>query len=189
MNDRVLRPRKNVEQENVRPAKRTRRAFTTIERMPETCNEKLAKSVDMFTRTGDCLAATIVKLTSQKNRKYGEQENIRPAKRTGRAFTTIERMPETSHEKVDKSVDMSTQTGNCLAATNAKLTSQLIASNEQLEQKNQKYIVMLEKFFLTKEKMEAKNQALERENEHLKGRWEMLQNHPLVQIDDNGESK
>lgn len=79
-----------------------------------------------------------------------EQEN---RKRCRRAFSTIDRIVVNKVAQTGKMSIASTQTDDCLSATNAKLTLQLIDSNNLLEQKNQKYIQMLQNFFLTKEKL------------------------------------
>lgn len=110
-----------------------------------------------------------------------ESIHIQPAKRVKRAQSCMERAPKAAERVFNIAhVSSSTQTENCLVATNAELTRQLIAANSLLQQKDQKYIEMLQKFYLLKEKLLD-------ENRMLKERVQSLETEPLVQVAVNGK--
>lgn len=114
-------------------------------------------------------------------RKVAAKENLQPAKRTKRAISCFERIPKAAEQALNIAhVSTSTQTENCLVATNAELTRQLIAANNLLHQKDKKYIEMLEKFYLLKEKLMDENRLL-------KERIQSLEIEPLVQVAVNGK--
>lgn len=120
-------------------------------------------------------------------REVATKQNLQPAKRNKRAISCFERVPKAAEQAfniahVTTSTTTSTQTENCLIATNAELTRQLIAVNNLLLQKDQKYIEMLEKSYLLKDKLMDENRLL-------KKRIHSLEIEPLVQVAVNGKLK
>lgn len=73
----------------------------------------------------------------------------------------------------------------CLAATNAQLCQQLIERNKALEEKDQKYIALLEKFYLQREKWQTQLQEKNSEIDRLRERVMELEKIPLVEVDGN----
>lgn len=138
------------------PAKRTRRAFSTVER---------------------------------GSRKDITKENVQlqPAKRTNRAFSSIERGKQLKELQPGKFSNASSQTDKCLAATNAKLTQELIANNDLLQKKDQNYIEILQKYYFEREKLTTENREKSLEIAQLKEQIERLQNEPLVDVE-NGKT-
>lgn len=118
-----------------------------------------------------------------RSRVMFAMDNIQPAKRTKRAISCFERVPKAAEQPINiDHMSTATQTENCLVATNAELTRQLIAANNSLQQKDQRYIEMLEKFYLQKEKLTEQNRSL-------KARIQSLEIEPLVQVAVNGKLK
>lgn len=134
-------------------------------------------------------------------RKFAAKENIQPAKRTRRAFSTIERIvhtesPQMKRTKSPQTVqvknvsfvqNIQTQTECCLEATNAKLVEQLIAKNNLLQLKDQKYIQMLQRFYLVKEQLTAEIQQKTVEINGLNERIRLMENEPLIDVEPNGK--
>lgn len=179
MDRRVLRPRKETGKENLQPTKRTQRAFSTIERSVQMKAVELAKSSNVPKESG--------------------KENLQPAKRVQRAFSTVERsvqmeaveLAKSSNaraNKITKSSNVSTQTDCLLTATNAQLTHELILKNELIQKKDQKYIEMLEQFYLQKERLTSENREKTLEITDLREHIRLLQNQPLIELANNGES-
>lgn len=119
-----------------------------------------------------------------------ENRQPQPAKRTKRAFSTIER----STFRVDVLQPMkrlsssSTQTDCCLTVTNAQLTQELIAKNDLLQQKDQKYINMLERSYLQKERQLSQIGDQKLEIAGLKQQLQLMQAAPLIEFENNGET-
>lgn len=111
--------------------------------------------------------------------------SFQPAKRTRRAISTIER----GALQIQSVCSVSTQTDNCLlAATNAKLVNELIEKNRMIENKDQQYIKMLERFYLEKGKLTAKICEKRDEIARLTEAIRAIQAEPLVQLVNNGRS-
>lgn len=116
-----------------------------------------------------------------------------PAKRNRRAMSTIERsqqviiVPPTIVPPTIVSTT-STQTEDCLAATNAKLAAELIHQNNLLREKDLKYIEMLQQYFMEKEKLTAENVRMRLEIVQLRERIERMENEPLIDVE-NGMSR
>lgn len=126
-----------------------------------------------------------------RNCKGVEKENVQPqpARRIRRAISTVEGCLMMKAVKPMKLANASSQTDNCLAATNAQLTQELIGQNNLLKEKDKKYINMLERYFLDKEKLTAENREKNIEIARLKNDIEQLQSQPLVEVAINGEPK
>lgn len=159
MEKRILRPRKEPEKENrePQPAKRTGRAISTIER----CKEP-----------------------EKKNREH------QPAKRTRRAISTIERSTfrvNSNVQPIKRKSSSSTQTDCCLTATNAQLTQELIAMKNIIQQKDQRYIDILEQSYLQKERFESRIRDQQSEIAELTQQIQLIRNAPLVELENNGE--
>lgn len=143
MEKRILRPRKEADEENNRPAKRNKRAFSTIE-----CSVQMK-------------AAQTVNFPSWSTQQL--------------------RSVRMEAVQTAKSSNISTQTDCCLAATNAQLTTELIAMHNLLQQKDGKYIEMLERCYLLKEKLTTENHERSLEIARLK-QIQLMQNAPLIEI-------
>lgn len=117
------------------------------------------------------------------------EKNILPGKRARRAFSTIEREPANqSKKKIDfQNVQTQTDTNCCLASTNVQLVRELIAQNNLIQQKDQKYIKMLERFYLEKTQLTAENEEQNLEIARLNARIHKMESEPLVHIDCNGK--
>lgn len=107
-----------------------------------------------------------------------------PAKRNRRAISTIERG---ALQSVCSVSTVSTQTDNCLlSATNAKLVEQLIEKNRMIEEKDQQYIQMLERFFLMKERLTAETSEQSEEIARLTETIRAIRAEPLVHLVNDG---
>lgn len=120
-----------------------------------------------------------------------------PAKRTRRAFSTIESVTQLKMSAATKTAapsktkifsDASSQTDdNCLVTTIRQLTEEFIAKSNLLHHKDQKYIEMMQKYYLEREGLRAKNREKTLEIIQLRERIVGLQNIPLVPIEVYGE--
>lgn len=175
MEKRVLRPRnhdKETEIAQLQPAKRNRRAMSTIE-----CSQQ-GKKVP--------IVETILSTTSN-HAKGIEIAQLQPAKRNRRAMTTIERSQQVKKVPPKIVSTTSTQTDNCLVATNAKLAAELIGQNNLMREKDRKYIEMLQQYFIEKERLTAENVRMRLEITQLRERIERMENEPLIDVE-NGMS-
>lgn len=126
-------------------------------------------------------------------RKEPQKENVQlqPAKRARRAISTIERSnfrAVVDVRPVKRSLSSSTQTDCCLTATNAQLTQELIAKNHLIQEKDQKYIKMLQTFYLQKEQMVSQISQQQLEIAELNQQIQLMQNAPLVEFENSGET-
>lgn len=126
-------------------------------------------------------------------RKGTAEENCQPqpVKRTRRAISTIERSTVRVFEKfqsVNRSSSISTQTECCLTVTNALLTHELMAKDNIIQQKDQKYIIMLERSYLQKERLLSQIHEQQMEIVRLNQQIQLMQNAPLIEIENNGET-
>lgn len=124
-------------------------------------------------------------------RKEPEKENCQhqPVKRTRRAISTIERSTFREVQEVQPMKrSSSTQTDCCLTVTNALLTQELIAKNDFIQQKDQKYINMLERSYLQKEKLSSQIHEQQLEIARLNQQIQSIQNAPLIEFENNGET-
>lgn len=132
-----------------------------------------------------------------------EKENVlpQPAKRTRRAFSTIECQIQyktiasaaakiaagekiITAPKTAKFSNASSQTDDdCLVSTIKLLTQELMAKGNLLYQKDQKYIEMMEKYYLERESLRMDNREKKLKIIKLKERIDNLQNIPLVPIE------
>lgn len=172
MEKRILRPRKEVAKENVRsrkeatkenvrPAKRIKRAISTIECPPQ-------------------MKAAQVAVVSKQIR-------MKPVNRIKKEML-IEDNEEMIAAQVPKISSVSTQTDCCLAATNAQLVQELIAKNNLLQRKDQKYIEMLETFYMQKERLTKENREKSSEIAQLTQRLQLIETEPLIGVANNGKS-
>lgn len=115
--------------------------------------------------------------------------NPQPAKIIKRTISTIERCLQLKQVQPMKFSNVSSQTDDCLAATNAQLAQELIAKTNLLQENDQKYIKMLGRYYLEREKLLMENREKSLEIAQLKERIEHMQNEPLVEIAKNGKSK
>lgn len=126
-------------------------------------------------------------------RKVIEKENVQPqpAKRNRRAISTIEcrtQLKMAHTVETAKIFNASTQTDDCLISTIEQLTQELITKSNQLHQKDQKYIEMMQKYYLERERLREENRDKTLEIAQLKERLDHLQSVPLVQIEVNGKA-
>lgn len=126
-------------------------------------------------------------LRPRNHDKAIEIAQLQPAKRNRRAMSTIERSQQL--KKVPPTIvsTMSTQTDDCLAATNAKLAAELIGQNNLLREKDCKYIKMLQQYFMEKERLTTENVRMRLEIAQLRERMEQMENEPLIDVE-NGMS-
>lgn len=126
-------------------------------------------------------------------RKEPEKENYQPqpVKRTRRAISTIERRIFRECVEVQSVKCLSTsstQTDCCLTVTNALLTQELIAKNDCIQQKDQKYIAMLERSYLQKERLLSQIHEQQSDIARLNQQIQSMQNAPLIEFENNGET-
>lgn len=158
MEKRVLRShaRKEIEKENVirqpQPAKRTRRAISTIECQTQYKTAAEAKRVTLAAKAMVAAAAQTAAAAARKTQ-----------------FS-----------------DTSSQTDNCLISTIQQLTLELIAKGEIIQQKDQKYIEMMEKYYLERERLQAESREKTLQIVQLTQRIDNLEHVPLVLIEANG---
>lgn len=136
MSQRVLRPRKVVAHDTVdleftqhKPAMRTRRAISTIERGP-TNNVRFAAAVNT------------------DNWSPGNFRNVPLAKSNGSISSTVpgKSVPKTNARSVPMVKDV--ETLNTLVATNALLAGQLVEKNKLYQELEQKHIQTLEQSYI-----------------------------------------
>lgn len=80
-----------------------------------------------------------------------------------------------------------TPTEYCLASTNAQLVQELIVKDNLIQERDQKYIEMLERFFVEKTHLTEENKEQKMEIVRLNARITEMENMPLIPIDDIGE--
>lgn len=125
-------------------------------------------------------------------RKPTGKENVQPAKRTRRAFSTVERTVHFEEVVIESKKNAGVQTEQtpteyCLASTNAQLVQELIVKDNLIQERDQKYIEMLERFCVEKTHLTEENKEQRMEIVRLNARITEMENMPLIPIDNIGE--